>query len=153
MNKRNESRPNIADAIMSRESQLVINTPIDRRSQVVDALIRKNVATVCREVAGCWQVAGRGSRGREGERVRVRYAGGQIAGRSRSRKSLTQATFRRSLTLPLPLTRTACAGWPALARSFPTGSIASHGSPGRGRLLCVTPSVLSPLPSVFSTTQ
>jgi carbamoyl-phosphate synthase, large subunit len=42
INKLNESRPNLADAIVSREIQFVINTPMDRRSKVDDSFIRKN---------------------------------------------------------------------------------------------------------------
>jgi carbamoyl-phosphate synthase large subunit len=42
INKLNESRPNIVDAIMSREIQLVINTPMGRWSKVDDSYIRKN---------------------------------------------------------------------------------------------------------------
>jgi carbamoyl-phosphate synthase large subunit len=39
--KLNEGRPNIADAIMNREIQLIINTPIGRASQQDDSYIRK----------------------------------------------------------------------------------------------------------------
>jgi carbamoyl-phosphate synthase large subunit len=42
INKLNESRPNIVDAIMSREIQMVINTPMGRWSKVDDSYIRKN---------------------------------------------------------------------------------------------------------------
>jgi carbamoyl-phosphate synthase large subunit len=42
INKLNESRPNIVDAIMSREIQAVINTPVGRWSKVDDSYIRKN---------------------------------------------------------------------------------------------------------------
>jgi carbamoyl-phosphate synthase large subunit len=42
INKLNESRPNIVDAIMSREIQVVINTPVGRWSKVDDSYIRKN---------------------------------------------------------------------------------------------------------------
>jgi carbamoyl-phosphate synthase large subunit len=42
INKMNESRPNIVDAIMSREIQMVINTPVGRWSKVDDSYIRKN---------------------------------------------------------------------------------------------------------------
>jgi Carbamoylphosphate synthase large subunit (split gene in MJ) len=42
INKLNESRPNIVDAIMSREIQLVINTPMGRWSKVDDSYIRKS---------------------------------------------------------------------------------------------------------------
>jgi carbamoyl-phosphate synthase large subunit len=42
INKLNESRPNIVDAIMSREIQMVINTPVGRWSQVDDSYIRKS---------------------------------------------------------------------------------------------------------------
>ena len=57
------------------------------------------------------RLAGRGSRGRERERVRGGYTGRREAGRSR--KSPTQAAFRWSLTLPPLLTRTrADLRWP-----------------------------------------
>ncbi|HJX66571.1 MAG TPA: carbamoyl-phosphate synthase large subunit [Polyangia bacterium] len=42
INKLNESRPNLLDAIMSREIQMVINTPLGKRSQVDDSFIRKS---------------------------------------------------------------------------------------------------------------
>jgi carbamoyl-phosphate synthase large subunit len=42
INKMNESRPNIVDAIMSREIQMVINTPVGRWSKVDDSYIRKS---------------------------------------------------------------------------------------------------------------
>jgi carbamoyl-phosphate synthase large subunit len=42
INKLNESRPNIVDAIMSREIHMVINTPMGRWSQVDDSYIRKS---------------------------------------------------------------------------------------------------------------
>ena len=42
INKMNENRPNIVDAIMSREIQMVINTPVGRWSKVDDSYIRKN---------------------------------------------------------------------------------------------------------------
>ena len=41
VNKLQEGRPNIVDAIMNQEIQLVINTPIGRRSQTDDSYIRK----------------------------------------------------------------------------------------------------------------
>ena len=42
INKLNESRPNIVDAIMSREIQLVIGTPMGRWSTIDDSYIRKS---------------------------------------------------------------------------------------------------------------
>jgi len=42
INKIHESRPNIVDAIMSREIQMVVNTPVGRWSKVDDSYIRKN---------------------------------------------------------------------------------------------------------------
>ena len=39
--KMHEGRPNIVDGIMNREIQLVINTPIGKRSQYDDSYIRK----------------------------------------------------------------------------------------------------------------
>jgi len=41
VNKLNEGRPNIIDCIMNKEIQLVINTPIGKRSQFDDSYIRK----------------------------------------------------------------------------------------------------------------
>ena len=41
INKLHEGRPNIVDAIMNREIQLVINTPIGRWSKDDDSYIRK----------------------------------------------------------------------------------------------------------------
>jgi len=41
INKLHEGRPNIADGIMNKEIQLVINTPIGKRSQTDDSYIRK----------------------------------------------------------------------------------------------------------------
>jgi carbamoyl-phosphate synthase large subunit len=41
VNKMQEGRPNIVDAVMNEEIQLVINTPISRRSQTDDSYIRK----------------------------------------------------------------------------------------------------------------
>jgi carbamoyl-phosphate synthase large subunit len=42
INKINESRPHIVDAIMSREIQMVINTAVGRWSKVDDSYIRKS---------------------------------------------------------------------------------------------------------------
>ena len=39
--KLHEGRPNIADAIMNKQIQLVINTPVGKRSQYDDSYIRK----------------------------------------------------------------------------------------------------------------
>jgi carbamoyl-phosphate synthase large subunit len=39
--KLHEGRPNIADAIMNKEIQLVVNTPIGKQSQHDDSYIRK----------------------------------------------------------------------------------------------------------------
>ena len=41
INKLHEGRPNIADGITNKEIQLVINTPIGKRSQTDDSYIRK----------------------------------------------------------------------------------------------------------------
>ncbi len=41
MKKLHEGRPNIADAIMNKEIQLVINTPVGQSSKYDDSYIRK----------------------------------------------------------------------------------------------------------------
>ena len=41
INKLYEGRPNIIDGIMNKEIQLVINTPLGKRSQFDDSYIRK----------------------------------------------------------------------------------------------------------------
>ena len=52
------------------------------------------------------RIAGRGSRGRVRERVRVGFAGGGERAAGRSREPPRQAAFRWPLTLPLTLVRT-----------------------------------------------
>ena len=42
INKINEQRPNIVDAMKNGEIQLVVNTPLGKRSQSDDSYIRKN---------------------------------------------------------------------------------------------------------------
>ena len=41
INKLYEGRPNIADAILNKEIQLVVNTPVGKQSQYDDSYIRK----------------------------------------------------------------------------------------------------------------